>query len=62
MRFMEKCDKLYILLLILLSHSIYHLQPFNVSLFSSLLHYYLAVVNALMFNNINLINLSKRIF
>ena len=59
---MEKCNKLYILLSILLFHSIYHLQLFDVFLFSFLLHYYSAVVNVLMFNNIDFINLSKRAF
>ena len=62
MWFVEKCDKLYILLLILPSYSIHHLQPLNMSLFSPLLHYYSAAVNALMFNSVNLINLSKKAF
>ena len=62
MRFIEKCNKLYILLLILLSYFIYCLQPFNMSLFSLLLYYYSAAVNTLIFNNINLTNLSKRVF
>ena len=62
MRFMEKYDELYILLLILLFYFIYRLQPFNMSLFLSLLYYYSAAANTLMFNNVNLTNLSKKIF
>ena len=62
MWFMEKCDKLHILLLILLFYSIHHLQPLNVSLFSPLLYYYSAIVNILIFNNIDLINLFKKAF
>ena len=62
MRFMEKCDELYILLLILSPHSTHHLQPLDMSLFSPLLHYYSAAVNALMFDSINFTNLFKRAF
>ena len=62
MRFVEKCDELYILLLILLSYSIHRLQPFDVFLFLFLLYYYLADANVLMFDNIKFINLFKRVF
>ena len=62
MWFVEKCDKLCILLSILSSYSIYHLQPLDMSLFSFLLHYYSADVNILIFNNINFINLFKKAF
>ena len=62
MQFVEKCDELCILLSILPSHSIYYLQPLDMSLFSSLLHYYSAAANALMFNSVNLTNLFKRAF
>ena len=62
MQFMEKYNKLCILLLILLSYSIHCLQPFDVSLFSSLLHYYSAAANILMFNSIGFTNLFKRAF
>ena len=59
---MKKCDKLCILLLILLSYSIHQLQPFNISLFSPLSHYYSAGTNTLMFNSIGFTNLSKKAF
>ena len=62
MRFVEKCDELCILLSILLSYFIHHLQPLNVFLFLSLLHYYLININILIFDNVGLINLSKRTF
>ena len=62
MQFMEKYNKLYILLLILLSYSIHYLQSFDVSLFLSLLHYYSAATNILMFNSIGFTNLFKRAF
>ena len=62
MQFMEKCNELHILLLILPSHSIHHLQPFNMSLFLSLLYYYSAAVNVLIFDNVSLINLFKKAF
>ena len=62
MRFVEKCDELCILLSILSFYSIYRLQPLNISLFSPLSHYYSADINILIFDNIEFINLFKRVF
>ena len=60
--FIEKCDKFYILLLILLSYIIYHLQPFDVAFFSFLFIYYTNGLNKLMFNNLRIIGILKRTF
>ena len=62
MQFIEKCDELHILLSILPPHFTHRLQPLDVSLFLFLLHYYSAAANVLMFDSINLTNLSKRAF
>ena len=46
-------------MLILFSHSIYHLQFLDILLFSPLAIAYINKLNKLMFNNFNIINISK---
>ena len=62
MWFIEKCDELRILLLILPPHSTHRLQPLDVSLFAPLSSFYSTAANALLTDNLGLINLSKRAF
>jgi hypothetical protein len=62
MRFIEKCDKLRILLLILPPHSTHRLQPLDVSLFAPLSSFYSTAANTLLTDSLGLINLSKRAF
>ena len=62
MKFINKCDELKILLLILSSHTTHRLQPLNVSLFSPLASYYTNDLNELMFNLLGLVSMSKKIF
>ena len=62
MRFIEKCDKFHILLLILLPHSTHRLQPLDVSLFAPLSSFYSTAANTLLTDSLGLINLSKRAF
>ena len=61
-KFIEKCDILYILVFILPPHSMHYLQPLDISLFSSLTTAYINKLNKLMFNNLNIINISKQTF
>ena len=60
--FIEKCDKFYILLLILPPHTTHYLQPFNIALFLSLSTYYINGLNKLMFNSFRIIKILKRTF
>ena len=62
MQFMEKCDELRILLLILPPHSTHRLQPLDVLLFAPLSSFYSTAANALLTDSLGLINLSKRAF
>jgi hypothetical protein len=62
LKFINKCDNLRILLLILPSHSTHHLQPLDVSLFALLAIYYINGLNKLMFNSLGMVNMSKRAF
>lgn len=62
MRFIEKCDELRILLLILPPHSTHRLQPLDVSLFSPLATYYTEELNQFFFNSLGASYISKRTF
>ena len=62
MWFIEKCDELCILLLILPPHSTHRLQPLDVSLFAPLSSFYSTTANSLLTDSLGLINLSKRAF
>lgn len=62
MRFIEKCDELRILLLILPPHSTHRLQPLDVSLFSPLATYYTEELNQFFFNSLGMSYISKRAF
>ena len=59
MAFVEACDKLCILLLILPPHSTHRLQPLNVSLFSPLSTSYSKNLNTLMQTSFSLVGMSK---
>jgi DDE superfamily endonuclease len=62
MQFIEKCDELRILVLVLPPHSTHRLQPLDVSLFSPLSSYYTNELNQLIFDSLGIINMSKRAF
>ena len=62
MQFIEACDQLRILLLILPPHSTHQLQPLDVGLFSSLSMSYSKQLNQLVSNSFGLIGMSKRVF
>ena len=62
LKFINKCDELRILLMILSFHIIHRLQSLDVSLFASLARYYINDLNAMMNNSLRTMNMSKRIF
>ena len=62
MKFIIKCDELNILLLILPPHTTHRLQSLDVFLFSSLTIYYTNELNEMMFNSLDIVSMSKRIF
>ena len=62
MKFINKCDELRILLLILPSHSTHRLQPLNVSLFAPLANFYTTGLNALLNKSLGIVSMSKRAF
>ena len=62
MAFIEKCDKFYILLLILPPYTIHCLQPLNIAFFLFLSIYYINGLNKLIFNSLKIIKISKRTF
>lgn len=62
LQFVEECDKLRIILIILPPHSTHQLQPLDVGLFSPLSTKYTNELNMLMFNSLGLISMSKRVF
>ena len=62
MKFIDLCDRLRILLLVLSSHFIHRLQPLNVSFFTPLTIYYTNNLNQLLHNSLGMINISKRAF
>ena len=61
-KFIERCDVLRILVLVLPPHSTHRLQPLDISLFSPLATAYTNGLNKLMFDSLNMINMSKRTF
>ena len=62
MKFIDKCDILRILLLILPPHTTHRLQPLDVSLFAPLARDYTNGLNDMMFNSLGMTNMSKRAF
>ena len=62
MKFINKCNELRILLLILPSHSTYRLQSLNVSLFAPLASYYTTGLNTLLNNSLGIVSMIKRAF
>ena len=62
LQFVEKYNKLRIILIILLPYSTYRLQPLDVGLFGPLSTKYTNKLNMLIFNSLGLINISKRVF
>ena len=61
MKFINKCDELRILLMILPSHTTHRLQPLDVSMFAPLARYYTNALNDMMFNSLGTVNISKRV-
>lgn len=62
LRFIDLCDSMRILLLILPSHSTHRLQPLDVSLFAPLARYYTNGLNTLMTSSLGMVSMSKRAF
>ena len=62
LKFINKCDELRILLMILPSHTTHRLQPLDVSLFAPLARYYTNGLNAMMNNSLGTVSMSKRAF
>ena len=62
MAFINACDRLRILLLILPPHSTQRLQPLDVSLFLPLATYYTNGLNDLTFKSLGLVSMSTRSF
>ena len=62
MAFIKKCNKFYILLLILFPYTTHCLQPFNMALFLPLSIYYINRLNKLIFNNLKIIGILKKTF
>jgi hypothetical protein len=62
LRFLEKCDELRILVLVLPPHSTHRLQPLDVSLFSPLATYYTNELQQLMMSSYGIVSMSKRKF
>lgn len=62
MRFINQCDRLRILLLILPPHSTHRLQPLDVSLFSPLATFYSNGLTQMLTNSLGYLAMSKRAF
>lgn len=62
MKFIDKCDQLRVLLLILPPHSTHRLQPLDVSLFSPLANHYTQEINRIFFEGLRQVSMSKRSF
>ena len=62
LRFIELCDRLRILLLILPPHSTYRLQPLDILLFVPLARFYTNNLNSLITNSLGISSISKRDF
>ena len=62
LQFINLCDRLRILLLILPPHITHRLQPLDVSLFAILARYYTNGLNKLITDSLGIISISKRAF
>ena len=62
MKFIDTCDQLRILLLILPPHSTHHLQPLDIFLFASLASYYTTNLNHLLSNSLGMVSMTKQAF
>ncbi len=62
LKFIDLCDKLRILVLVLPPHSTHRLQPLDVSLFAPLASYYTKGLNEFMMNSLAMVSMSKRAF
>jgi hypothetical protein len=62
MKFIEQCDKLRILVMILPPHTTHRLQPLDVSLFSPLAIAYTKQINSVMIGSLGFTGLTKRSF
>jgi hypothetical protein len=62
MKFIEQCDRLQILVMILPPHTTHRLQPLDVALFSPLATPYTKQINSVMFKSLAFIGLTKRSF
>ena len=60
--FLNACDRLRILILVLPPYSIYRLQPLDIGLFAPLARYYTNGLNNLMHYSLGIVSMSKRIF
>jgi hypothetical protein len=62
MKFINLADKLRIIILILPPHFTHRLQPLDVPLFVLLAIFYTNSLNTLMFNSLDMVSISKRVF
>ena len=62
LQFIEQCDQLRVLLLILPPHATHRLQPLDVSLFAPLARFYTNGLTSLMANSLGMVSMSKRSF
>lgn len=62
LKFIDRCDNLRILLLVLPPHSTHRLQPLDVSLFAPLATFYTNGLNRPIFHSLGMICMSKRAF
>ena len=62
LEFLDTCDRLHILVLVLSPHSTHKLQPLGVGLFGPLARYYTNGLNALMHNSLGMVSVTKRVF
>ena len=62
MAFINECDRLRILLIILPPHTTHRIQPLDVLLFQPLATYYTNGLNDLLFNSLGIMSISKRAF
>ena len=62
MAFLNMCDKLRIVVIILPPHSTHRLQPLDVSLFQLLATAYSQEINDIMHKGAGIVSMTKRIF
>ena len=62
MKFINTCDRLRILVIILPAHTTHRLQPLDVSLFAPLARHYTNNLNSLIANSLGFTSMSKRDF